>query len=342
MTELTRQEPGAVASRYDDQKMLDTLKQTVAKGSTDAEFKMFIEVCKSTGLNPFLKEIWCAVPMKDGQRSQYGAVLIMAGRDGYLRVANDHPAFDGIETRVERDEKTKTPIKAVCTVWRKDRTHPTICEAYYSEYYKPGYGGKPSIWDTYKSAMIGKVAEVLALKRSFSINGVVTEEEIGEQEPLGSREAQKAVATEKLAKLKGEPPPVHDAEFVEPQPEMAEPPAKISFKALESFKDIKTELKKLGAEARYYGVLKTFGVEKSNQLNEANARDAYKALAVELKALRLQVADREETDKAYASLVVTYGAEPVDALIGRQGHSEWADVPMAERDALLAKIKGEL
>lgn len=338
--ELTRQDGGTVASRYDDQVMLDTLKQTVAKGSTDAEFKMFIEVCKSTGLNPFLKEIWCAVPMKDGQRSQYGAVLIMAGRDGYLRVANDHPQFDGIETRVERDEKTKTPIKAVCTVWRKDRAHPTICEAYYSEYYKPGYGGKPSIWDTYKSAMIGKVAEVLALKRSFSINGVVTEEEIGEPEPTRSEKVQaaKEVGAAKLATMQGE---VHQAEFVE-QPEMAEAPAKISFKALESFKDIKTELKKMGAEARYYGILKTFGAEKSNQLNDINARDAYKALAAELKAIRLQVADREETDKLYASLVVTHGAEAVDSLIGREGHAEWAEVPVTERDELLGKIRAEL
>jgi hypothetical protein len=186
--------------------------------------------------------------------------------------------------------------------------------------------------------MISKVAEVLALKRSFSINGVVTEEEIGPQEPTGSREAQQNVAAAKLATMQGE---VHQAEFVD-QPEMAEAPAKISFKALESFKDIKTELKKLGAEARYYGILKTFGAEKSNQLNDVNARDAYKALAAELKAIRLAAADREETDKLYASLVVTHGAEAVDALIGREGHAEWAEVPVAERDELLGKLREHL
>jgi len=134
---------------------------------------------------------------------------------------------------------------------------------------------------------------------------------------------------------------VHQAQFVE-QPEMAEAPAKISFKALESFKDIKTELKKLGAEARYYGILKTFGAEKSNQLNEVNARDAYKALAAELKGIRLAATDREETNKLYASLVVTHGAEAVDALIGREGHAEWADVPVSERDELLGKIRAGL
>ena len=322
MNELTKQDGGTV-DRYNDETMLNTLKETVCKGATTPQFRMFIEVCKGTGLNPFLKEIWF-VP----------GVGVMAGRDGYLRVANESPQFDGMDTRVERDAKN-VPIKATCSVWRKDRSHPITCEAYYNEYKRSG-----GVWDKYPSAMISKVAEVLALKRSFSINGVVTEEEIGEQEPTRAEKVQaaKEVGAAKLAAMTGE---VHQAEFVE-QPEMAEAPAKISFKALESFKDIKTELKKMGAEARYYGILKTFGAEKSNQLNEINARPAYMALAAELKAIRLIVVDREETDKLYASLVVTHGADAVDALIGREGHAEWAEVPIAERDELLGKIRGEL
>ena len=309
--------------KWADQEMINTLKDTVCKGATNAQFRMFAEVCKATGLSPWLKEIWF-VP----------GVGVMAGRDGYLRVANESPQFDGMETRVERDAKN-VPIKATCSVWRKDRSHPITCEAYYNEYKRSG-----GVWDKYPSAMISKVAEVLALKRSFSINGVVTEEEIGEQEPTRAEKVQaaKEVGAAKLATMQGE---VYQAQFVE-QPEMAEAPAKISFKALEWFKDVKTELKKLGAEARYYGILKTFGAEKSNQLNEINARDAYKTLAAELKAIRLIVADREETDKLYSSLVMTHGADAVDALIGREGHSEWAEVPIAERDELLGKIRGQL
>ena len=175
--------------------VIETIKETVAKGATNAQLAMFLEVCKSTGLNPFLKEIWF-VP----------GVGVMAGRDGYLRVANEHPMFDGIDTRVERDPQG-IPVKAVCTVWRKDRNHPTVSEAYYNEYKKSS-----SVWTTYKSAMISKVAEVLALKRAFSINGIVTEEEIGEQpgDPRGSVEAAREVATRKLAEKK-----VHTVDVVE-------------------------------------------------------------------------------------------------------------------------------
>ncbi len=180
--------------RWDDPEMVATLKQTVCKGATDHQLRMFLEVAKGTGLNPFLKEIWFVAE----------GGIIMAARDGYLRVANENPAFDGMETRVERDEKN-IPIKAICTVWRKDRNHPTICEAYFSEYKK----GSP-VWTKYPSAMISKVAEVLALKRSFSINGVVTQEEIGQEDAgtaeAGSREAQQDVASRKIVELQKQLP----------------------------------------------------------------------------------------------------------------------------------------
>lgn len=185
-------------SQWEQREMIDTLKATVCRGATDAQFKMFIEVAKATGLNPWLKEIWF-VPN----------VGVMAGRDGYLRVANDHPAFDGMETRVERDERG-VPIKAVCTVWRKDRNHPVISEAYYDEYKKTS-----QVWQTYKSAMIQKVAEVMALKRSFAINGVVSEEEIGHDE-RGSAEAAQQVAKAKIEELNQKRLEAGEAQIIPP------------------------------------------------------------------------------------------------------------------------------
>lgn len=150
---------------YTQRETIETLKATVAKGATDAQLAQFIEVCKATGLNPFLREIWC-IPATN---------TIMSSRDGYLTIANNNPQFDGMETTVERDDKG-LPIKAVCTVWRKDRSHPVKCEAYYNEYVKPS-----QVWKQYPSAMISKVAEALTLKRSFAINGLLTQEEISEE-----------------------------------------------------------------------------------------------------------------------------------------------------------------
>ena len=183
-----------------DVDMVETVKQTVCRGATDAQLKIFIEVCKATGLNPFLKEIWF-VPN----------VGVMAGRDGYLRIANDHPMFDGMSTTVERDSDG-IPIKATCSVWRKDRAHPITCEAFYNEYKK-----NSQVWTTYKSAMISKVAEVLALKRSFSINGIVTEEEIGEQK-LQAQDAQQDVAQRKIKELSAAQIGIREASSTQSKP----------------------------------------------------------------------------------------------------------------------------
>jgi hypothetical protein len=194
---------------------------------------MFIEICRATGLNPFLREVWF-VP----------SVGIMAGRDGYLAVANRHPMFDGMSTHVDRDDKM-APVKATCTVWRKDRGHPIVCEAYYNEYRKGG-----NVWAQYPSAMISKVAEVLALKRSFAINGVVTEEEIGLQEPRGSAAASQAVAAAKLSGAMPlvSPAPAPAASAAPPPP--AAPPADplaatlAGFMKLDTIKASFEELKK--------------------------------------------------------------------------------------------------
>ena len=47
------------AINYDDKQIVKTMQETVARGTTPAEFALFVQYCKATGLNPFKKEIWC-------------------------------------------------------------------------------------------------------------------------------------------------------------------------------------------------------------------------------------------------------------------------------------------
>ena len=258
----------AVRDRFDDAEMIRTLRETVCRGATDAQFRMFVEVCRGTGLNPFLREIWF-VP----------SVGILAGRDGYLAIANRHPQFDGMETRVTRDEKN-VPIKAVCTVWRKDRAHPIICEAYYSEYRKSS-----SIWSQYPSALISKVAEVLSLKRSFAINGVVTEEEIGDQR--GSREAAQAVAESKisggmpLAEPQSAPePPPEPAAPVAPADPLAAVLASFGSKAAigAAFAELKAAWMKYESEEAWLQTLEQFEIQGENYRSIGNAKRCFTAL----------------------------------------------------------------
>lgn len=177
---------------YDDAKTIETLKQTVAVGATDAEFRMFAAFCKSTGLNPFKKEIWF-IKTKDYTKQNGevvpGKVQMMTGINGYLAIANSHPQFDGMECEIERDDSGK-PIRAIAKVHRKDRKFPSVGEAPFAEYYQRGreYNGeyKPTVWDSKPSIMIAKVAKSIALREAFpqELGGTFTEDEYGEEEAI--------------------------------------------------------------------------------------------------------------------------------------------------------------
>lgn len=293
----------AQVSRYDDPIMVNVIKQTVCKGASDAQLSMFLEVCKRTGLDPFLKEIWFVAEKS----------MIMAARDGYLRVANEHPMFDGIETRVERDDRM-CPVKAVCTVWRKDRTHPTICEAYYNEY----KAGSP-VWTKYPSAMISKVAEVLALKRSFAINGVVSEEEMGGADDRGSAEAAQTVAQQKIAAatrtvevLPAPQPSAEElhADIVAHHPKEPKKPSKSvasrHIDMLQAFGGLKKRYQAIGLEKTYYAVLGRFGVEKSNEF-PATDEGLRSGLAC-YREMQLNVSDLEAMKAKEAAAMPTFDA----------------------------------
>jgi phage recombination protein Bet len=283
-----------IADKYEQQAVVDVIRQTVCKGASDAQFKMFVEVCRSTGLNPFLREVWFV--------AEKG--IIMAGRDGYLRIANEHPQFDGMETRVERDANN-IPVKAVCTVWRKDRNHPVICEAYYDEYKKDS-----PVWRQYKSAMIGKVCEVLSLKRSFSITGVVTEEEIG-YDGAGSKDSAAAVAEAKIAALRAKVP-VAEVLNVEqetlsdlentlqasidmvketPAPWKKKGGKPTKYDLLRAFAEMKKRYQAIGLESTYYAVLGRHSVEHSNEF--PNNAAGGKAMWACYREMSLNVADCE-------------------------------------------------
>src|SRR5687767_7333598 len=63
------------------------IRQTVAKGATDAQLAMFLELSAFLRLNPLAKEIWCAVkPARNGGEPD---VMVMVGRDGMLRKARE-------------------------------------------------------------------------------------------------------------------------------------------------------------------------------------------------------------------------------------------------------------
>jgi phage recombination protein Bet len=175
---------GAVAHVTFSDEQKQVMKQTVAKGCTDAEFFLLLQLASTYGLDPFRKEIWAI------KRKETEAALIMTSRDGYLKIAQRDPNYLGLQAAVVKkgdhfkfnpaagtvEHSFGTERGGIIGAWaiahHKGRM-PVVCFVEFSE-----YRGNSPIWSNYPSAMIQKVAEVFVLKRQFNINGLVTTEEI--------------------------------------------------------------------------------------------------------------------------------------------------------------------
>lgn len=111
----------------DPQKLQDTLAKTAFASCTSyEEFLVCVMVANEYELNPLTKEIY-AFPKRGG------GVVPMVAYDGWIKIMNRHPMFDGIEYEHIEDEKGE--IKAVeGIIYRKDRTRPTKKMVYLDEF----------------------------------------------------------------------------------------------------------------------------------------------------------------------------------------------------------------
>jgi len=185
-------------------KEIETIRRTVAEKANDDEFRMFMHIAKSYGLDPFNGEIFFW--------KMNGKPTIMTSRDGYLKIADSNPAYDGLVSDVvrandvfkrERDNINHEYgadrgdiIGAYALVYRKDRRYPIYVFAPFNE-----YNAGTRVWAKYPSAMILKVAESMALKRAFTVSGLVSREEM---DVIKDRDDSKIVQTPRYDKNKKE------------------------------------------------------------------------------------------------------------------------------------------
>lgn len=162
---------------------IEIIKNSVAKGCTDPELKYFLAVAQTSGLNPFLKEIWC---YKDGK----GNIIIFAGRDGQLVHAKKHADYQGVRScAVCEGDNFEIDIPAG-HVTHKFGTgaRGAIIGAYAFCYVKnqnpylvwvdlTTYDKRQFVWESHKAAMIEKVAEAHVLDKAYPIGAAVNRED---------------------------------------------------------------------------------------------------------------------------------------------------------------------
>ncbi len=166
----------------------DLIKATVAKGTSDDEFSLFLYTCRKTGLDPLIKQIH-AVKRWDSQL-QREAMAIQVGIDGYRLTAQRTLEMDGQDGPFWCTEdgewkdvwtSTKPPAAAKVVVYRKGHSHPYVGIARYEAYVQKKKDGTPnSFWSRMPDGQLAKCAEALALRKAFpnELGGTHTEDEL--------------------------------------------------------------------------------------------------------------------------------------------------------------------
>lgn len=238
----------ALPNQLDDAKV-DLIKRTIAKGASNDELELFIHICNRTQLDPFMKQIYL-VPRYDknvGRNVYQVQASIDAARLTAQRsheYAGQTPIYwcgeDGVWTEVWL--KKTHPVAAKVGVYRAGFSEPLWAVANWDTYAQLDKNGNlKDFWKRGGPLMLGKCAEMLALRKAFpmELSGIYIAEEIDASlEPPKPEPATKAVtevqtetvtraAPTRKARPKAAPKPepeIIEAEIVETEP-ISEPEA---------------------------------------------------------------------------------------------------------------------
>ncbi|HIF2252768.1 TPA: phage recombination protein Bet [Salmonella enterica] len=141
--------------------LMNTLKNTAFKGGnvTDEQFTALLIVANQYGLNPWTKEIY-AFPDK-------GGIVPVVGVDGWSRIINEHPQFDGMEFSCDKEEGSCT-----CKIYRKDRSHPTVVTEYMDECKR-----NTQPWQSHPTRMLRHKTLIQCARLAFGFAGIFDQDE---------------------------------------------------------------------------------------------------------------------------------------------------------------------
>jgi len=101
-----------------------------------------LRIAKENHLDPLKEEVSLAL-YDDCHWQAYITV------EGYSKLLNNHPAFDGITFAQSEETVNGIPIWMECTIYRKDRSHPFIVREYFEE-----VKGEQTIWQKMPRRML--------------------------------------------------------------------------------------------------------------------------------------------------------------------------------------------
>jgi len=144
-------------------RLLETLKATLMPKASNEELLSFVVTANQYGLNPFTREIY-AFPARNG------GIQPVVSVDGWIKMMNSHPSFDGIQFTTE--DKDGKPWSVTATIHVKDRAHPVEVTEYFSECSR-----NTEPWKVNPRRMLRHKALIQCARVAFGFSGISDEEE---------------------------------------------------------------------------------------------------------------------------------------------------------------------
>lgn len=149
--------------------------------ATNAEMTVVSSIFAKYDLNPFIREGHAFV--------SGGKLQVMIGLDGWLKIANRHPEFDGYEQFDNFDDKGDL-VSVTTKIYVKNRRFPTP----HTEYMKEAFASTSPAWKKFPFRMLAGKSLGQCVRKAFGVSEVLDDDEASriaansQSGPHGSRE----------------------------------------------------------------------------------------------------------------------------------------------------------
>lgn len=161
--------------------------------ATNAEMTVVSSIFAKYDLNPFIREGHAFI--------SGGKLQVMIGLDGWLKIANRQPDFDGYE-QIENVNENGELISVTTKIYHKNRKYPTP----HTEWMEEAFVPTSPAWKKYKRRMLAGKSLGQCVRKAFGVSEVLDDDEAaritGNSQPIKDVTPQQEVEPVNLDELR--------------------------------------------------------------------------------------------------------------------------------------------